>query len=253
MTETDFTLYHGLASTCSKKVRLTLYEKGLGFKSHLMNIQAFEQHHPEYLKINPNGVVPALLDGGRPVIESSIIMEYIDDRYPEQVPLSPADPVLRAKMRLWLKFSDNVAFDSIMLSTWAKLSVKRAQALSEDELKEVVDRIPTKERRDRWIKVAAEGFTEAEVQEAHDKMTTCLQKLEEGLADGPWLVGEQLTLADLANIPYVERIRTLHPEIIGNGDYPDLEDWEARLRARPCFDKAFNFTDDPRVAELPKL
>lgn len=253
MIETDFTLYHGLASTCSKKVRLTLYEKGLGFKSHLMNLQAFEQHQPAYLKINPNGVVPALVDAGRPVIESSIIMEYIDERYPDQVPLVPSDPVMRAKMRLWLKFSDNVAFDSIMLSTWAKLSVKRAQSLSEAELKDVVNRIPTKERRDRWAKIAAEGFTDAEVREAHDKMVTCLVKMEEGLADGPWLVGDRLTLADLANIPYVERIRTLHPELIGNGDYPRLEDWEARLRARPSFDKAFHFADDPRVEELPKL
>ena len=150
MIDTDFTLFHGLASTCSKKVRMTLYEKGLAFKSRLMNLQAFEQHRPDYLKINPNGVVPALLDGNAPVIESSIIMEYIDDRYPQVVPLVPADPLLRAKMRLWLRFSDNIAFDAIMLSTWARLSVKRAQSLSSAELKEVIDRIPTRERRDRW-------------------------------------------------------------------------------------------------------
>lgn len=253
MIDTEFTLYHGLASTCSKKVRLTLYEKELGFKSCLMDLQAFEQHQPEYLKINPNGVVPALVDAGRPVIESSIIMEYIDDRYPDQVPLAPSDPILRANMRLWLKFSENVAFDAIMLSTWAKLSVKRAQSLSATELKKVVDRIPTKERRDRWQKIAKEGFSAAEVKEAEDKMADCLARIERALEQSLWLVGDQLTLADLANLPYVERIRTLHPELLEGGTYPCLDGWEARLRARPSFHKAFYFSDDPRASSLPKL
>ena len=59
-------LYHGLASTCSKKVRMCLYEKGLEFESHLLNLQKFEQHNPAYLKLNPNGVVPTLVHDGRP-------------------------------------------------------------------------------------------------------------------------------------------------------------------------------------------
>ncbi len=51
-------LYHGLASTCSKKVRMCLFEKGLAFESRVLNLQKFEQHGPEYLKLNPKGVVP---------------------------------------------------------------------------------------------------------------------------------------------------------------------------------------------------
>jgi len=72
------TLYHGLASTCSEKVRMCLYENGMGFGSRLLNLQKFEQHDPEYLALNPNGVVPTLVHNGRPIIESSIIIEYLD-------------------------------------------------------------------------------------------------------------------------------------------------------------------------------
>src|SRR5882762_1006515 len=97
---TDLELYHGLASTCSKKVRLCLYEKGLTFKSHLMNLQAFEQHRPEYLKLNPNGVVPTLVHKGEPIVESNVIIEYIDDEFPH-APLRPAGALGRAKMRWW--------------------------------------------------------------------------------------------------------------------------------------------------------
>jgi glutathione S-transferase len=57
-------LYHGLPSTCSKKVRLVLYEKGIPFKSHLMDLRKFEQHAPDYLKLNPDGVVPTLVHDG---------------------------------------------------------------------------------------------------------------------------------------------------------------------------------------------
>ena len=253
MTSTNFVLYHGLASTCSKKVRLTLYEKGLSFESRLMNLQKFDQHQPEYLELNPSGVVPTLVDDGNPITESSIIMEYIDDCFPDAVPLTPTDPALRAKMRLWLKFSENVGFDAIFLPTWAVLSVKTAKSLDAEALNEVISRIPTAERRDRWKKIAGEGFAESEFEEAIAKMINCLDKLEEGLSSGPWLAGEQLSLADLANIPYVERIHTLHPEMFEEATYPNLMDWEKRMRARPSFDKAFNFTDDPRVGEMAKL
>jgi glutathione S-transferase len=47
-------LYHGMASTCSKKVRLALYEKNIPFESHLLDLQKFEQHAPDYLVLNPN-------------------------------------------------------------------------------------------------------------------------------------------------------------------------------------------------------
>ena len=253
MTDTDFTLYHGLASTCSKKVRMTLYEKGLKFESRLMNLQAFEQHQPEYLAINPNGVVPSLVDDGVPVTESSIIMEYIDERYPDSTLLMPSDVLGRAKVRLWLKFSDNVAFDSIFLSTWSKLSVSRAQSLSKEELQEVVSRIPTKERRDRWGKIAKEGYSADEIKEAIDKMVGVLDAMEAGLVPGPWLVGDMFTLADIANIPYLDRIRTLHPDLLPDGKYPRIQDWETRMRQRPAFDQAYDFQDDPRVKDLPKL
>ena len=68
-------LYHAHHSTCSQKVRLCLAEKGLEFESQLINLATKEQLAPEYLEINPNGVVPTLVDDGRVVIDSSVICE----------------------------------------------------------------------------------------------------------------------------------------------------------------------------------
>lgn len=251
-TLSELTLYHGLASTCSKKVRLALYEKGIAFESRLLDLQKFEQHDPAYLKLNRNGVVPTLVHRGRAIIESSIIIEYIEDAFP-QTPLAPRDPWLLAQMRLWLKFSDNVAYAAVYAPTWTILSKRAADQFTEDNLQKVLARIPTKERRDRWEAVAREGFSERELEDAYDKMITCLDSIEAAVGQGPWLIGEMYSLADIAMIPFIDRIRNLRPEFLDAAKYPGVARWEQALRARPAFDSAFNFRDDPRVKDLPNM
>lgn len=248
----DLVLYHGMASTCSKKVRLALYEKQLPFESHLLDLQKFEQHAPDYLALNPNGVVPTLVYRGKPVIESSLIIEYIDGAFPQK-PLRPRDPYALYQMRLWLKFSDNVAYNAVYAPTWAVLSKRAAASFSEGNLQAVLERIPTKERRERWETVAREGFSEKEMQDAYDKMRQCFDRIEAALVQGPWLIGEVYSLADIAMIPFIDRIRNLRPEFLADEDYPRLIEWEHNMRARPAFDDAFNFRDDPRAAELPNM
>ncbi len=252
MSNFEIVLYHGLASTCSKKVRLALFEKGLAFESRLMDLQKFEQHAPEYLAFNPNGVVPTLVHRGEPIIESSVIIEYIDDAFPP-VPLRPFDALARARMRLWTKFSDEVAYKAVYAPTWEILSKRASASFTGDKLQDVLARIPTKERRDRWETVARNGFTDDEMQDAYDKMRQCLDRIEAALAHGPWLAGETYSLADIAMIPFIDRIRNLRPEFMPAEKYPTLTAWEAALRARPAFDRAFNFRDDPRAAELPNM
>ena len=92
-----FVLHHGWKSSASRRVRLCVAEKGLKFESRIVNLTRME--HPEYLALNPNGVIPLLvLPDGRSLYESSTICEYVDDTYPEP-PLRPADPYRRAEMR----------------------------------------------------------------------------------------------------------------------------------------------------------
>lgn len=221
-------LYHGMASTCSKKVRLALYEKNLPFESRLLDLQKFEQHTPEYLALNPNGVVPTLVDDGKPVIESSIIIEYLDDAFPE-TPLRPRDPQELYRMRLWLKFSDNVAYNAVYAPTWSMLSKRAGDALSEEKLQQTLARIPTRERRERWEVVAREGFSQKEMQDAFDKMVQCFDRIETTLAGDPWLAGGTYSLADIAMIPFIDRIRNLRPEFLATAQYPRLTQWELSL------------------------
>jgi len=248
----ELELYHGLASTCSKKVRLCLYEKGLPFESHLLDLQKFEQHRPEYLALNPKGVVPTLVHGGRPITESSQIIEYLDEKFP-QVPLRPSSPEARAQISDWLKFSDTVAYDAVYVPTWTILSAGAMRGFSEGERDALLSRVPTLERRKRWEQVTSTGFEQEEIDAAYTKMHECFERCERALEQGPWLAGDEYSLADIAVVPFVDRISHLKPEFLAAPLYPKLNAWYAAMRERPAFANAFKFSADPRAATLVNI
>ncbi|MGH7032481.1 MAG: glutathione S-transferase family protein, partial [Stellaceae bacterium] len=94
-------LYHNSMSTCSAKARIALGAKGLEWKSHVLNLRMAETQRPDYLKLNPDGVVPTLIHDGEVIRESSVIIEYLDEAFPDP-PLKPADALGRARMRGWI-------------------------------------------------------------------------------------------------------------------------------------------------------
>ena len=96
--------YHNINSVCAQKVRIALKEKGLEVKEHLLTLRG-DQHDPAYRKLNPNGVVPTLVHDGKPIIESSLILYYLDDAFPEP-PLMLREPLLRHRARMYNKLVD---------------------------------------------------------------------------------------------------------------------------------------------------
>src|SRR5271169_1567954 len=98
-------LYHNDMSTCAQKVRFALAEKGATWHSHHLDLRSRDQQKPEYLKLNPNAVVPTLVHDDVVIIESTVINEYVDDAVPGPA-LRPADAADKARMRLWTKQLD---------------------------------------------------------------------------------------------------------------------------------------------------
>jgi glutathione S-transferase len=233
-------LYHGLASTCSKKVRMCLAEKGLAYESHLLNLQKFEQHDPDYLKLNPKGVVPTLVHDGQPVCESTYIVDYLEEHFPEPS-LTPADEDGRARMKAWEKWSDEVGYAAVYVPTWDRLSRPVAEKLSDDELEKVLARVPTEERRSRWRQVARGGFSEEEIRAAYARMTLTFRRMETDLTEDAFLAGDTFSLAECAMAPFVERMTDLRPDLTGAGDYPRVHAWLRRLSGRPSWQDTFFF------------
>ena len=143
-------LYSAPQSTCSQKVRLTLAEKNLDFVEHKMKLFQNDQLKPEYLKLNPNGVVPTLVDDGTPIIDSSVIMEYLDEVYPE-IALSPADPKQRALMRAWLRFFEEVPTVAVRFPSYNAAFARHFDKMSDEEFKALAKSKPLRDKfLGRW-------------------------------------------------------------------------------------------------------
>ncbi len=107
-------LYHFGPVSNSLTPLLCLKEKGLEFEDRWLNSGKFEHHDPEFLKLNPEGMVPVLLHDGDPITESTVINEYLDEVFPE-VPLKPATAKARAHMRQWTKYCDEYFYPAITM------------------------------------------------------------------------------------------------------------------------------------------
>lgn len=110
-------LFHDWDAFCCIKVRFCLAEKGVAWQGHHVDLQKIEQLKPEYLAINPKGVVPTIVHDGRVITESSVINEYVDEVFPGPS-LVPADPYERANMRMWIKFEEDVLHPSVKGPTY---------------------------------------------------------------------------------------------------------------------------------------
>src|SRR3982074_3779971 len=91
-------LYHAGPSVCAIKVRLVMNEKRLPCDGKILDLRRGDQFRPEYLKLNPNAVVPTLIHDGRTINESTIIIEYLDEAFPSPTLMS-TDPYQRAVAR----------------------------------------------------------------------------------------------------------------------------------------------------------
>jgi glutathione S-transferase len=111
------TLYHGRTSVCSIKARLALAEKGVSFDSRVMTLRG-DQFDPGYMQLNPNAVVPTIVHDGRVVIESTVIMHYVDEAFPGPA-LMPPDLLARSQARMMTKLMDEYVHVACMTLTFA--------------------------------------------------------------------------------------------------------------------------------------
>jgi len=229
-------LYHGTTSVCAIKVRLALQEKSLEWKGQVLDLRRGDQHRPEYLKLNPNAVVPTLVHQGRVVIESTLIIEYLDERFPEP-PLMPVDPYERAQARLWMKRIDDTLHAACSAISFAVAFRKELQQKPAEELEAHLQRIPNPEYRERQRASIASGLAAPHVAQAVRNYDRYFGDMEQALAESDYLVGKSYSLADLAATPYMNRAHMLGMDALW-AKRPSLAAWFERMRARPSFEPA---------------
>jgi len=229
------TLYHFNNSVCSQKVRLALYEKGIEWDERVVDLPKLEQYAPEYLYLNPKGVVPTLVHDASVVIESTLICEYIDDVFPG-VSLKPAPPADLAAMRVWTKAVDEGLHEGIVALSFSAMFRERMRKMTEDQRERQFRNIGDPERRERDRAVFEQGVEAAHVFHAVASYETLFRKLENVFGDGrAWVSGDQYTLADINLAPYAARLEYMDLLPLWISGRPRVGAWWGRIQTRPAF------------------
>ncbi|HVO96175.1 MAG TPA: glutathione S-transferase family protein [Terriglobales bacterium] len=192
------TLYHDVPSSNSDRVKIALAEKNLSWEGIRVRLANREQKQPEFLKLNPYGKIPVLVEDGKVLFESCIINEYLDEKYPNP-PLMPKDPYLRGRGRVLIDY----ALNYMHAPYWALRGEMRKPPEAHD------------------AGVAANS---------RRRLAELMPYLEDALGDRLYFLGE-LSLTDIAIVP-----RFLRTEEYGGLDAtasPRVAAWLARMKERP--------------------
>ena len=243
-------LYHFAVSTCSQKVRLVFAEKGVAFESREIDLMAGQQHDPEYVKLNPMHVVPTVVHDGNVLVESSLIIRYVDDLAPEPA-LRPADALGRYRLESWLMHCDEKLHPAAPVVTFAVGPRNMLLQLPEEVREQRIAAIPDPKARAERRSVVEHGVKAPEFAEAIGVFVDTLDRMEAELAENAWLSGDRFGLADASLLPYVLRLEHLAMDpLLAAAARPCLADWFARSKARPSWETAVESWLAPPVVQM---
>jgi len=241
-------VYHAHHSTCSQKVRICLAEKQLAWQPRLIDLGAKQQLEPDYLRINPNGVVPTLVHDGEAIVDSSVICEYLDEVFPKPA-LSPADPAARARMRAWMRYIEEVPTVAVRYPSFNMAFLNRYDGLDDKGfLDQQADVRPL--RREFFRTMSRHGFDDSEIEAALENTRKTVERMAAALDNTAWLAGDSFSLADIVMAPLIDRMDDLGFAGIW-ADLGTVKDWFARIKARKSFGQAFY--KGTRLSELHDL
>lgn len=190
-------LYDSPECPFCQKTRIVLAEKDLSYELVPVDLQAGEQKRPEFIKLNPFGKVPVLIDDEVIVYDSTIINEYLEDEYPHPQ-LMPSDSAARARVRTFEDYADN-AF--IPLTGTIMRELRKPEAERDQE----------------------------KLSTSRQQVTRMLAVIDGSLAGRNWLVGN-FSLADVAFAPRVVILPALG--ITLDPEWRNLAGWIQRLNQR---------------------
>ena len=230
------TLYHFGDSLCSIKVRLCLSEKGVEYDAKFIDLMKFENLEPDYLALNPNGVLPTIVHDGKPVIESTVINEYIDEAFAGPS-LRPDNAHERARMRVWTKLQDDVVHPAIQKPTFNLLVKPILAGMSDQELEEFTGRHPHEANRNLFRNAARGPVDQVAIDAAKERFVFVFGRMEQALEQAGWLAGESYSLADIAIAPAIDRLTACG--LYGLFEkFPKVLDWAERVKSREAFQRA---------------
>ncbi|XP_057451318.1 probable glutathione S-transferase [Lotus japonicus] len=199
--EDEVILLNFWLSPYGMRVRIALEEKGIKYENRE---EDFSNKSPLLLQMNPvHKKIPVLIHNGKPICESLIAIEYIDEVWNHQSPLLPSDPYQRAQARFWANYIDTKIY-VVAMKFWKTEEEEEKEAAK----KELLER---------------------------------LKLLEEQLGDKPFFGGDNLGFVDVALVPLFCWLYTnaLRGSFIDEIQYPNIIAWVKRCADKESVSKSF--------------
>ena len=244
-------LLHFRGSSCSQKLRIYLNLKKIDWTSHGVNLAAGKNYSEWFLGINPKGLSPVLVDDGRVEIESNDILEYLEKKFPER-PLISQDTQMQ--IRELLKEEDDLHEDIRNIAYYymfGGLGKKNSKALEKFEnyksSNENLDRLKMKEV-EFYKNFSKVGITDIAIKNSLSKFCKSYEKYESLLNSHEYLMGDKLTLLDIAWFIYSYRLHVSGFPF--KFRFPNVSKWFNNLYSRNEFSREVN---DPVLYKLIRL
>ena len=234
-------VFHFYLSVCSQKLRIFLNLKGIPWQSHSIDLTKNENIGEWFLGINPRGLVPVLVHDGAVHIESNDIIAYLEQAFPQPRLIPPQYENEVAKL---LKHEDDLHFDVRSLSfrfvfappkppksaeelrTYGAASSGTVQGLKDPGIARQID---------FWSRFAEHGVSDPDARASAARFRAAFDDLERRLGGQPYLLGDTLTVLDIAWLIYVDRLK--HAGYPFARLHPRVEAWFDKLLQRPEFAK----------------
>jgi glutathione S-transferase/GST-like protein len=238
-------VYHWEPNSHQAKPMIALYEKGVPFVSHYVDILKLEHVAPAYLAICPTGQAPAVFEDGRllhpaeSLAEATDFCEYVDARFPG-VPLRPKAAEDRWRMRWWSAFMDHQFSPSLSILAWKSfMGPAIRERYSMEELEAYLKRIPTEETHFHWDTAIHDRFTEHQLTDSRRRITQGMTLIEEALSRRPYLAGDAYSVADIVVFATIYGLPLSNPELSDETKTPHFFDWLRRIHVRPAIKQTF--------------
>jgi glutathione S-transferase len=271
----EFELYGNAFSHCSRKTRLAMAELGIPYTHKpidLIETGSYETLSPAYLKINPSGLIPTLVHNGHPVYESDDILAYAAAHArPGAAKLVPDDPDERARMQTWIDFCNLSSADPTgdmayrMGSCVPPLTLPLfLTAIREIPLHRILVGLLFHPQKERPIfftagkllglkRMLAQKPLQQIMGQGRRHMPVHLARLDRALKEsgGPWLLGDQFTLADITLACVLLRVDETGylDRFVRNGDLKEVRAYYDRLRTRPSWQAAILNVTHPIIEQ----
>lgn len=232
-------IYHWEPNANSGKPLVAAIEKGVAYDSHFIDMLTFDQHKPDYLAVNPNGTIPALVHDGALIRESTAMIDYIDMVF-DGPPLRPRDPYEIWRMRWWSRFFDQYVGPAASQIGWSMFVGPSLRKLDPDMMKAAIDRIPLPERRAAWSKAFYGTFTEAELAESKERLLHGISAIDQTLTDRDWIAGDACSAADLVGFMMLFGLPQMFDDAANDRRTPNFMNWLRRTGRRPSVRKCLS-------------